>query len=70
MKMQHHDDAATQATEGIRTLDLTFTKRLLCRLSYGGIRIGGAHYKWDTWELQGKCLYSRGCTHLLGVGGR
>ena len=27
---------AGQATEGIRTLDLTFTKRLLCRLSYGG----------------------------------
>ena len=25
-----------RATEGIRTLDLTFTKRLLCQLSYGG----------------------------------
>ncbi len=25
-----------KATEGIRTLDLTFTKRLLCQLSYGG----------------------------------
>jgi hypothetical protein len=24
------------ATKGIRTLDLTFTKRLLYRLSYGG----------------------------------
>ena len=25
------------ATEGTRTLDLTITNRLLCRLSYGGI---------------------------------
>ena len=28
--------AAWKATEGIRTLDLAFTKRLLCQLSYGG----------------------------------
>ena len=26
-----------RATEGIRTLDLAFTKRLLCQLSYGGV---------------------------------
>lgn len=28
------------ATEGIRTLDLAFTKRLLYRLSYGGLAAG------------------------------
>ena len=29
------------ATEGSRTLDLAFTKRLLCQLSYGGLAGGG-----------------------------
>jgi hypothetical protein len=37
-----------RATEGIRTLDLAFTKRLLCQLSYGGQYISynpdGGHY--------------------------
>jgi hypothetical protein len=28
-----------RATKGIRTLDLAFTKRLLYRLSYGGLWI-------------------------------
>jgi hypothetical protein len=30
------DATATKATEGDRTLDLAFTKRLLYQLSYGG----------------------------------
>jgi hypothetical protein len=32
----HWFDAGRRATSGIRTHDLTFTKRPLCQLSYGG----------------------------------
>ena len=36
-----------RATKGIRTLDLAFTKRLLYRLSYGGLQMSGGDYKGE-----------------------
>jgi hypothetical protein len=50
----------SEATEGTRTLDLTFTKRLLCHLSYGGDLkkplLGVAHYTSVDTEMQGKSI--------------
>jgi hypothetical protein len=41
-----------KATEGNRTLDPPLTKRLLCRLSYGGGKIASP-------IIQGKCSKSK-----------
>lgn len=42
-----------QATEGNRTLDPPLTKRLLCRLSYGGGYLCGADYTRELILSQG-----------------
>jgi hypothetical protein len=50
-----------EATEGIRTLDLAFTKRLLYHLSYGGgyladfQRLRGGIIPVDRLKRQGTC---------------
>ena len=56
-RKQRQEGAVWQATEGIRTLDLTITNRLLYHLSYGGAkhhcRWCGAHYTRESQERQG-----------------
>jgi hypothetical protein len=53
-----YDIDHNKATEGTRTLDLTFTKRLLYRLSYGGVKMRGVLYK-------GKLYLARNCLCAL-----
>ena len=48
-----------KATEGIRTLDLAFTKRLLCQLSYGGGLTCGPNYTREELDSQVKKVQLR-----------